>query len=50
MALLNSSNKVKAMSSGYTEKLGFKIWKTNIEAKKIDGHTLEIFGIIIPDF
>ena len=38
------------MSFSYTEKIGFKVWKTNIGAKKIDGSILETFGMVIADF
>ena len=38
------------MSSNYTQKLGFKIWKTSIEAKKIDVSYLKTLKIIIANF
>ena len=38
------------MSPAYAEKLGFKTWKTNVRAQKIDGSTLETFGMVIADF
>ena len=38
------------MSPAYTENLGFKTWKTNIGAQKIDGSALETFGMVIADF
>ena len=37
------------MSLIYIKKLGFKTWKTNIGAQKIDSSILETFGIVIPD-
>ncbi len=30
--------------------MGFKIRKTNIKAQKIDGTTLEIYGIVVSTF
>ena len=48
-ALLNSGSKVDAMSPAYAKKLGLKTWKTNVGAQKIDGSTLETFGIVIAD-
>ena len=38
------------MSSIFTQKLGFHIRKTNVGAQKIDGSTLETFGMVIADF
>ena len=38
------------MSPAYAKKLGFKTWKTNVGAQKIDGSALETFGIVIADF
>ena len=49
-ALLNSGSKVNTMSPAYAERLGFKTWKTNVGAQKIDGFALESFGIVIADF
>ena len=49
-ALLNSGSKVNAMNSDYARKLGLKIRRTNIGAKKIDGSALETFGMVIADF
>ena len=49
-ALLNSGNKVNAMSPAYIEKLGLKTRKTNVGAQKIDGSALKIFGMVITDF
>ena len=50
MALLDSGSKVNAMSPVCAKKLGFKTQKTNIEAQKIEGSTLKIFGMVIADF
>ena len=49
-ALLNSGSKVNATNSDYAWKLGLKIRRTNIGAQKIDGSTLEIFGMVIANF
>ena len=48
-ALLDSNSKINAMNPDFVWKLGFKIWKTNVGAQKIDGSILEIFGIVIAD-
>ena len=39
-ALVDSGSKVNSMSLVYIQKLGLKIWKTNIEAQKVDGSNL----------
>ena len=49
-ALLNSGSEVNAMNPDYAQKLGLKIRKTNVGAQKIDGSTLETFGMVIADF
>ena len=49
-ALLDSGSKVNAMSPDYAKKLGLKTRKTNVGAPKIDGSTLETFGMVIADF
>ena len=38
------------MNPDFAQKLGLKVWKTNVRALKIDGSTLEIFGMVIADF
>ena len=38
------------MNPAYAERLGFKTWKTNVGAQKIDGSALETFGMVIADF
>ena len=48
--MLNSGSKVNAMSPAYAKKLGLKTRKTNVGAQKIDGSTLETFGMVIADF
>ncbi len=49
-ALLNSGNKVNAMSLVFAYQLGLKIRKTNFGAQKIDGTTLEIYKIVVSTF
>ena len=49
-ALLNSGNEVNAMNPAFTRKLGLHIQKTNVGVQKIDGSTLETFGMVITDF
>ena len=49
-ALLNSSNKVNAISPAYIKKLGLKTQKTNIRAQKIDCSALDTFGMVIANF
>ena len=38
------------MNPTFVWKLGFYIWKTNVEIQKIDAFSLEIFGIVIAEF
>ena len=38
------------MNPNFARKLGLKVWKTNIEAQKIDGSTLKTFEMVIADF
>ena len=46
-ALLNSGNKVNAMSPAYVKRLSLKTEKTNVGVKKIDGSALETFEMVI---
>ena len=48
--MLENGSEVNAISPAYAKKLGFKTWKTNVGAQKIDGSTLETFGMVIADF
>lgn len=48
--MLNSENKVIIISFRYIKELGFKIWKNNVKAQKINRFILEKFGIVITDF
>ncbi len=38
------------MSQTFAQKLGFKICKTNVGAQKLDGTTLEIYGMVVFTF
>ena len=49
-ALVDLSSKVNAMTPTYTAKLGFKVRKTDIEAQKIDGSTIETFEMVLANF
>lgn len=48
--LINSSNKVNAMTSVYIAKLDLTIWETNVKAQKIDGSSLEIYNMVLAKF
>ncbi len=48
--LRNSESKVYAMSQAFAQQLGLKIRKTNIRAQKIDGTTLETYGMVVSTF
>ena len=50
IALINFNNKVNTMTLIYTAKLGFKVEKTKISNKKIDGSSLKTFSIVFPTF
>ncbi len=49
-ALLDSRSKVNAMSQAFAQQLGLKIRKTNVGAQKINGTTLETYGMVISTF
>ncbi len=49
-ALLDLGSEVNAMSQAFTQQLGLKIRKTNVGAQKIDGTTLETYGMIVFTF
>ena len=44
------SNEINAMTLAYVAKLGLQVQKTNIGAQKIDGSTLNIFGMVLANF
>ncbi len=49
-ALLDSKSEVNTMSQTFVEQLGLKICKTNVGDQKIDGTTLETYGIVVFTF
>ena len=49
-ALINSGSEVNAITPEYASKLGLKVRPTNVGAQKIDGFTLETFGIVLASF
>ena len=49
-ALVDLGSEVNAMTPTYAAKLGLKVQKTDIGAQKIDGSTLETFGMVLADF
>ena len=49
-ALLDSGSKVNAMTPRYVSKLGLKVRPTDVGAQKIDGSTLETFGMVLASF
>ena len=38
------------MNPNFAQKLGFKIWKTNVGVQKINSSVLETFKMVIADF
>ncbi len=48
--LLDSRSEVNVMSQAFAHQLGFKICKTNVGAQKIDGTTLETYGMAVSTF
>lgn len=49
-ALIDSDSKVNAITWSYVTKLGLKIRVTDVRAQKIDGFTLETFGMVLVSF
>ena len=49
-ALLDSGSEVNAITPAYTSKLKLKARYTNVGAQKIDGSTLETFGMVLASF
>lgn len=47
---IDSGSKVNVMQPSFIRKLCFCISKTDIDAQKMDGSKLEIFGMIITSF
>ena len=48
--LLDSSSKVNVMNPAFASQLGLKTQKTNVGAQKIDGTTLETYGMVVSTF
>ena len=48
--MFNSSSEVNAMSPAFAWKLGLHIWKTNVEAQKINSAAFKTFEMVIADF
>lgn len=48
--LLYNGSKINVINLVYAQRLGLKILKANIEAQKIYGSALEIFGMVIANF
>ncbi len=46
-ALLDSESEANAISQAFAQQLGLKIRKTNVGAQKIDGTTLETYGMVV---
>ena len=49
-ALIDLSSDVNAMILAYASKLDLKVYLTNVRAQKIDGFTLETFGMVLASF
>ena len=49
-ALIDSGSEVNAMTPAYASKLGLRVCHTDIGAQKIDGSTLQTFGMVLANF
>ena len=49
-ALIDLGSEINTICPAYTKKLGLRIWKTNVKVQKIDGSSLNTFGIVIAGF
>lgn len=49
-ALIDSGSEVNAMNPTYATKLGLRVRKTDVGAKKIDRSRLDTFRMVIVDF
>ncbi len=49
-ALLDSGSEVNTMSQAFAQQLDLKIRKINVGAQKIDGTTLETYGMVVSIF
>lgn len=45
--MINSKSKINVINQTFAFQLGFKIWKTNVKAQKIDSITLETYKIVV---
>ena len=50
LALIDSGSEVNAMTFAYASKLGLTVRLTNVGAQKVDGSTLETFGMVLASF
>ena len=48
--LIDSSSEINAMTPAYASKLGLKVHHINVGTQKIDGSTLETFGMVLANF
>ena len=49
-ALIDSGSEVNAMTPAYASKLGLRVRHTDVGAQKIDGSTLQTFGMVLANF
>ena len=49
-AIINLGSEVNMMTPAYAKQLGLRTWKTNAEAQKIDGSSLDTFEMVIASF
>ena len=49
-ALIDSGSEINAMTRAYASKLGLQVYHSNVGAQKIDGSTLQMFGIVLANF
>ena len=49
-ALIDSGSEVNAMTLAYASKLGLRVRHTDVGAQKIDGSTLQTFGMVLANF
>ena len=50
LALLDLGSKVNAMHPAFAKNLGFVVQTTNVGTQKIDGTTLETYGMVVAAF
>ena len=49
-ALIDLGSELNAMTPAYASRLGLPAYHTNVGAQKIDGFTLQTFGMVLTDF